>query len=363
MPNYSQQPNSKGNRPNYHPPYRKAGQQVPRRRFLLETTWKNRRAKSAKETAPLKAVELDYPSIDSNFQTFCASHGILSGFDAVEDFLIHDLYELTAFARQQPTSEKLEQGITQILAIIDTQHQPWVNGVELLDDAVHRKHVLPTGREGIDLLLGGGLRVGQLTELVGPSSSDKTQVCLLAASYFASKHMSTVVYLDTGNSFSTQRIAEFVGRLSNHTVSQAGQRNLQNVLTNILCHSVFDIFAMFNVLYRLEFNLKSQKGGQVRLLIVDSISSLISPILGNSSSQGRALMTSAGYLLKKLAHEHNIVVLVTNHTVGGEKGIPKPALGQTWKSVVHVRLLLSVNHGNATRSISVLKHLSMVSYF
>ena len=104
-------------------------------------------------------------------------------FGAVEDFLIHDLYELAAFAEQQPTSEKLnqvfffhknlifhrymlcfnkdtftlnnyimlclgQQGITQVLSIIDTQHQPWLNGMELLDDALHNKHVLSTGCEG-----------------------------------------------------------------------------------------------------------------------------------------------------------------------------------------------------------------------
>ncbi|ONI00081.1 hypothetical protein PRUPE_6G066800 [Prunus persica] len=227
--------------------------------------------------APLKALEAEYPILDPNFQAFCASHGIFS----VEDFLIHDLYELAAFAEQQPTSEKLKQGITQVLSIIDTQHQPWLNGLELLDDALHNKHVLSTGREGIDLLLGGGLREGQLTEIVGPSSCGKTQ---------------------------------------------AGKRIFQRIMNSIVCHSVFDIFTMFNVLHRLVINFPSQlqKGGQVRLLIVDSISSLITPILGNSGSQGRALMISAGYMLKKLAHEHNVAVLVTNHTVGGERGIPKP---------------------------------------
>lgn len=44
------------------------------------------------------------------------------------------------------------QSITQILSIIDAQHPPWVNGMELLDDALHRKHVLPTGCEGYVLL-------------------------------------------------------------------------------------------------------------------------------------------------------------------------------------------------------------------
>ncbi|XP_034220956.1 DNA repair protein RAD51 homolog 4-like isoform X2 [Prunus dulcis] len=312
---------------------------------------------SVKEMAPLKALEAEYPILDPNFQAFCASHGIFS----VEDFLIHDLYELAAFAEQQPTSEKLKQGITQVLSIIDTQHQPWLNGMELLDDALHNKHVLSTGCEGIDLLLGGGLREGQLTELVGPSSCGKTQVCLLAASNVATKHMGNVVYLDTGNSFSPQRIAQFVGHITGRAFDEAGKRIFQRIMNGIVCHSVFDIFTMFNVLHRLVINFPSQKGGQVRMLIVDSISSLITPILGNSGSQGRALMISAGYMLKKLAHEHNVAVLVTNHTVGGERGIPKPALGQTWKSIPHVRLLLSGDHGNNVRSISVLRHPSMVN--
>ena len=144
----------------------------------------------------------------------------------MEDFLIRDLYVLAAFAEQQPASEKLKQvkhslhfpfsclsftvlnfsipcmctqGITQILSIIDaTERQPWVNGLELLEDARENKNILSIGFEGyfhnvfffvqllicllngiygrVDVLLGGGLREGQLTEIVGPSSSGKTQV-------------------------------------------------------------------------------------------------------------------------------------------------------------------------------------------
>ncbi|KAM3691776.1 hypothetical protein ACB098_08G037700 [Castanea mollissima] len=213
--------------------------------------------------APLKSLEQEYPILDSNFQSFCASHDIFS----VEDLLLHDLYVLAAFAEQESSSERLKQGIAQVLSIIDGQHQPWLNGMELLEDAQRNKHVLSTGCEGIDLLLHGGLRVGQLTELVGPSSSGKTQ--------------------------------------AKHTT-------LRKVMNNISCQSVFDIFTMFDVLHQLEFNLRSQiQGGdcKVQLLIVDSVSSMVTPILGGSGSQGHALMISAGYLLKKLAHEHNVAVL------------------------------------------------------
>lgn len=102
---------------------------------------------------------------------------------------------------------------------------------------------------------------------------------------------------------------------------------------------------------------------------------------------GRALMVALGYSLKKLAHEHNIAVLVlmkfwgigchcasklkpffnlflkvTNHTVGaGENGKTKPALGETWKSIPHVRLMLSRDNRNNSCTISILKHTSMVT--
>ncbi|XP_043817516.1 DNA repair protein RAD51 homolog 4 isoform X4 [Manihot esculenta] len=227
--------------------------------------------------APLKSLEARYPLLDSNFQSFCASNGIFT----VEDFLLHDLSVLTAFAEQQPNSDRLKEGITQLLSIIDRQHQPWLNGLQLLEDARQNKHVLSTGFEEIDKLLGGGVREGQLTELVGPSSSGKTQ---------------------------------------------------------------------------------GPKGDcKVQMLIVDSISSLITHVLGGSGPQGHALMTAAGFLLKKLAHEHNIAVLVTNHMVAGEGGTLKPALGESWKSIPHVRLLLSRDPGNKISNISILKHPSLAS--
>ncbi|RVW66146.1 DNA repair protein RAD51-like 4 [Vitis vinifera] len=347
----------------------------------------------------LKSLECEYPIIDSDFQNFCASHGIFSDLFhdcscAVEDILIHDLYMLVAFAEQQSTSERLKQGITQILSIIDGQHQPWLNGMELLEDAQQNKQVLSTGCEGIDMLLQGGLCVGHLTELVGPSSSGKTQICLKVASGVATRYMGGVVFIDTGNSFSPLRIAHFINQIPDTIFKEVKQNILEKVMSQILCHSVFDIFAMLDVVHQLEYSLRSQVqtgADQVRLLIVDSISSLITPILGGSgshvwscgnrkgggvfgvvqavsvrmirifSSKGRALMISAGFLLKKLAHEHNLAVVVTNHMVGGEGGILKPALGESWKSIPHVRLLLSRDPGSSICHMSILKHSYMAS--
>ncbi|XP_039689473.1 DNA repair protein RAD51 homolog 4 isoform X3 [Medicago truncatula] len=307
--------------------------------------------------APLNSLSKEYPLIDSNFQTFCASHAIYS----VEDFLLHDLDALFASAANHSNSERLKQGIHQLLLIVDALHPPVLNGLQLIEDAKRNKHVFSTGCEGIDALLGGGLRVGQLTELVGPSSSGKTQVCLMSSSTVA-KNKCSVIYLDTGNSFSPQRIAYFVGQSSDYVSVN------QNILDRIICYPVFDVYQMFDLLHQLKINLRSQvfidivkSDHQVQVLIVDSISSLITPILRGNGPQGHALMISSGFLLKQLAHEHNIAVLVTNHVVGGDDGNPKPALGESWKSVPHVRLLLSRDCRSNVSNISIIKHPAMAS--
>ncbi|KAH1159436.1 hypothetical protein AAZX31_11G139800 [Glycine max] len=138
-----------------------------------------------------------FPLIDSNFQSFCVSHGIFSGsvpLSLYRFFLfrflfrfhcfhtrsrfhdLHDLDALLSFTDNHSTSQTLKQGIDQLISIIDALHPPLLNGLQLLEDAQRNKHVLSTGCEGIDTLLRGGLREGQLTELVGSSSSGETQV-------------------------------------------------------------------------------------------------------------------------------------------------------------------------------------------
>ncbi|XP_071720337.1 DNA repair protein RAD51 homolog 4 isoform X1 [Rutidosis leptorrhynchoides] len=289
--------------------------------------------------------------IDVNFQQFCASHGILS----IEDFLIHDVKSLVESAEKLSNSDQLKQGVNQLMCILETHHQPWMNGLALLEDRQQKKHYLSTGFESFDVLLQGGLREGHVTELVGPSSSGKTQVCFQVASNVAMK-LGSVVFFDSGNSFSPTRIKQIATCVSGSAENQV----LQQTLRNIQCHAVFDIYALMNILQQLKLNLKSQTGYQVRLLIVDSISSLIAPVLGGSNSQGYVLMVSVGYLLKELADRHNIAVLVTNHMVSGEGGNLKPALGESWKNIPHVRLQLSWDHAS-TSCVRILRHPHIAS--
>lgn len=95
-----------------------------------------------------------------------------------------------------------------------------------------------------------------VTNHMGVSNTVRYEVCLRTASNVARNHL--VLYLDTGNSFSPQRIAYFLGKTINPSSAQAKNQFLQKVMSNISCHSVFDIFAMFDVLHQLESYLRCQ---------------------------------------------------------------------------------------------------------
>uniref|UniRef100_A0A0D9WRN5 RecA family profile 1 domain-containing protein n=1 Tax=Leersia perrieri TaxID=77586 RepID=A0A0D9WRN5_9ORYZ len=238
-----------------------------------------------------------------------------------------------------------------------------LNGMDLLKDVTESKRFLPTGLQGIDALLGGGLRQGQLTELTGQSSSGKTQVCLCSASHVAARQLGHVMYLDTSNSFSPSRIARIVDGFPFSLVKLPKNVRLERVMTSIVCKSVFDIFDLFEVLHQLELSLKNKVkcgNSNICLLIIDSISALLAPINGGKYPRGRSMMMSVAMLLKKLADEHNLSVLVTNHMVAGN-GAPKPALGESWKTVPHVRLAISRARGSNICTATVLKHTLLAS--
>ena len=57
------------------------------------------------------------------------------------------------------------------------------------------------------------------------------------------------------------------------------------------------------------------------------------------------------------------ILQITNHTVGGEGGQPKPALGESWKSMPHVRLLLERDPISDVCQASIMKHTSIVRLY
>uniref|UniRef100_A0A2C9KX82 RecA family profile 1 domain-containing protein n=1 Tax=Biomphalaria glabrata TaxID=6526 RepID=A0A2C9KX82_BIOGL len=169
----------------------------------------------------------------------------------------------------------------------------------LYEKAIASLMILSTGCQSLDDLLDGGLYTGELTELAGDSVSGKT-------------------------------------KLSDDLI--------RSKLQKVKYTQVFDIYDLFAALDAIMTDLNQQtpvKYPDLKLLIVDSLASLIYPIMGGNISFCQGLICQLGLKLKQLATHYSLAVLVTNYLTssfnGGKK---KPALGKAWSHVPHMRVIL-----------------------
>uniref|UniRef100_A0A4X1T9Z2 RecA family profile 1 domain-containing protein n=1 Tax=Sus scrofa TaxID=9823 RepID=A0A4X1T9Z2_PIG len=110
---------------------------------------------------------------------------------------------------------------------------------------------------------------------------------------------------------------------------------------------VFDIFQMLDVLQDLRGAVAQQvssSAGTVKVVVVDSVTAVVSPLLGGQQREGLALMMQLARELKTLARDLGVAVVVTNHvTRDRDSGKHKPALGRSWSFVPSTRLLLDIS--------------------
>ncbi|XP_058416373.1 DNA repair protein RAD51 homolog 4 isoform X4 [Diceros bicornis minor] len=175
------------------------------------------------------------------------------------------------------------------------------NGADLYEELKTSTAILSTGIESLDKLLDAGLYTGEVTELVGGPGSGKTQA----------------------------------GALQRIQVVRA-----------------FDIFQMLDVLQDLRGAVAQQvssSSGIVKVVVVDSVTAVVSPLLGGQQREGLALMMQLARELKTLARDLGTAVVVTNHiTRDRDSGKLKPALGRSWSFVPSTRILLDIGEGAGT---------------
>lgn len=253
---------------------------------------------------------------------------------------------------------------------------------------------LPTGIYPLDdTYLAGGVRIGSLTELVGPPGSAKTQLAIQIAVGAAAFRQGTI-YIDSEQKMSLPRLRQIAEqrRIVNHSIendptfnppegrTNSRWRNMQfapsnDVLQNLTVHSPSNMNDLQETLLSLEHeiferNHKAEEANSdssahfpVRLIVVDSIAAPAKRSFDSSTrlEQATALMGCA-QLLKRLAFEHHLAVVVVNQVVGSavESETPGAALGMAWHHCVTTRLELNWREVDGTeterqRTVSVTK--------
>ncbi|XP_068188138.1 DNA repair protein RAD51 homolog 4 isoform X2 [Antennarius striatus] len=211
----------------------------------------------------------------------------------------------------------------------------------------------------LDKLLDSGLYTGEITELSGGPGSGKSQVCFGVAANVSLRLKQGVVFIDTTGGFTAKRLLQMI-----QDETEDGREQME-ALQRIRVFRPLDVFALLDCLYGLRGGELQQAsgagggGGSVKVLIVDSVSAVISPVLGGKQSEGMSLMTQVASVLKTTAKDFNVSVLVTNHVTwgggGGGGGELQPGLGASWSHVPRPRILLERVGPSSQRRATLIK--------
>lgn len=169
---------------------------------------------------------------------------------------------------------------------------------------------LTTGSKTLDELLGGGLETQTITEFYGEYGSGKSQVChqLCVNVQLPPEHgglNSGVLYIDTENTFRTERIVQMAQNLG---------LDPESVMKNIV---VAEAYTSDHQMFLLEKSDTVIKENNIRLIIVDSLTSHF-----RSEYLGREMLASRQQKLNKhmhrlirLARAFNAAAVVTNQVM------------------------------------------------
>lgn len=167
---------------------------------------------------------------------------------------------------------------------------------------------LSTGSETFNALMGGGFETGAITECFGEFGSGKTQIGhLLAVNTLKDYPESTVVFIDTENTFRPERIrqlAEGVGLEPEEALSRIMVARAYNSDHQMLLAEKVD-------------SLITEQGREVKLVVVDSLTSHFrAEFIGRGTlAERQQKLNRHMHILAKIASTHNICVYVTNQVM------------------------------------------------
>ena len=167
---------------------------------------------------------------------------------------------------------------------------------------------ISTGSKNFDTLVGGGFESGALTECYGEFGSGKTQIGhILAVNCQKQFPGSTVVYIDTENTFRTERIEQ---------LSKSVGLDHMDVLKNIKVAKAFNTDHQTLLGEKVEDLIKKQ-GLDVKLVIVDSLTAHFrAEYIGRGTLAERQQKINRHMRdLSKLAQMYNLCVYVTNQVM------------------------------------------------
>ncbi|SPQ94790.1 unnamed protein product (mitochondrion) [Plasmodiophora brassicae] len=180
-----------------------------------------------------------------------------------------------------------------------------------------------------DLLPHGGLLAGTVVMVSGETASGKTRLLLASALHTVRSTPCTVAYLHTQP---RNAVAAMLASIDAPASQMARIRCYQ-------CQSVLNLIDMLTTINSAVRDRASTYASGLRLVLIDDPGFLLSSLDGDTSANIKAVVIQ---LIRELAREHRICVVLTNRLVKGRitsAGL-QPALGKIWTHVADAELRL-----------------------
>ncbi|KAF8150690.1 P-loop containing nucleoside triphosphate hydrolase protein [Crassisporium funariophilum] len=222
---------------------------------------------------------------------------------------------------------------------------PGLSGYDLLLEELAgvQKFELISGNEELDHFL-SGLGGGRVIEISGDYGTGKSTLALnLVLRNLASHPENTALWIDTTGDFPIENATKLSDSLVN---SSSTLERLQISLS-------FDVSMAQEVIGHLIQNTNPR----LRLLVIDSVTPILGPLLSAVSTQGHAIMTDFMRQLQSISQNSGVTVIVINNTArtGLQNSERKPALGRFFALMTDTTLWLTKDVASRAHSISILK--------
>ena len=209
-----------------------------------------------------------------------------------------------------------------INAARDNMNMGFETGAEVMQK---RKSVIKisTGSASFDLLMDGGFETGAITECFGEFGSGKTQVGhILAVEMIKLDPESSVVYIDTENTFRPERIVQLANGIG---------LDPDEALSKIIVARAYNTDHQMLLAEKVE-GLIADEGKKIKLLVVDSLTAHYrAEFIGRGTlAERQQKLNRHMHTLGKLASSHNMCVYVTNQVMSKPDqffGDPTQAIG------------------------------------